>query len=281
MDILLLGAGRRISLIERFQKKGFNVSVYETEDNAPSNLIAKNCKHLYNNDKEVCAAHPWYLACMDKLTILDYTNYIGSPFTASYACYDKAGFEAIVGFYFAKYYPFCRMWDSKIIKPRFGNSSKGFRPANWNEDFDYKTEVMQKKLDGAEYSVDCYFNRNSKFIGGVSRIRQRVAGGEVIDSQVDMKHDMLEVTATIGEFLNMRGPACFQYMLADDGSFKLFEINARAGGGIILSMEAGLDIAEYIKQEYYLEKEVKPIDLNSINNGLIMRRVNKEFFFNA
>jgi hypothetical protein len=70
-------------------------------------------------------------------------------------------------------------------------------------------------------------------------------------------------------------------MLADDGTFKLFEINARAGGGIILSMEAGLDVIEYIKQEYYLEKEVKPIDLNSIKNGLIMRRVNKEFFFNG
>lgn len=281
MDILLLGAGRRISLIKRFQNKGFNVSVFETEKNAPANLLANDCSKVYSNEREACLNNPWYLACMDKLTILDYPNYIGSPFTASYTCYDKTAFEQIIGYNFYSYYPWSKMWDSKIIKPRFGNSSKGFRFANWNENFDYKTEVMQKKLEGTEYSVDCYFSRESKFIGGVSRIRQRVAGGEVIDSKVDMNFEMIESTKTIGEFLNMRGPACFQYMLSSNGDIKIFEINARLGGGAILSLEAGLDIPEYILQEYYLEKNIKPLNLDTIPNGLIMRRVNTEYFFNG
>lgn len=281
MDILFLGAGRRVSLINRFKQAGFNVSIYENEKNNPAAFIATDCSSVFKDEREACLNHPWYLACMDKLTILDYPNYIGSQFIASYICYDKAAFEHIVGHYFHKYYPSCRMWDSKIIKPRFGNSSKGFRSANWNEDFDYKTEVMQKKLEGTEYSVDCYFSRESKFIGGVSRIRQRVAGGEVIDSKVDMNFEMIESTKTIGEFLNMRGPACFQYMLSSNGDIKIFEINARLGGGAILSMEAGLDIPSYIKQEYYLEKNIKPLNLDTIPNGLIMRRVNTEYFFNG
>jgi carbamoylphosphate synthase large subunit len=281
MNILLLGAGRRVSLINRFKNAGFKVAIYENETNNPASFAANDYSNIFSNERQACSNFPWYLACMDKLTILDYPNYIGSPFTASYICYDKAVFEHIVGHHFKENYPSCRMWDSKIIKPRFGNSSKGFRLANWNEDFDYKNEIMQKKLTGTEYSVDCYFSRESKFIGGVTRKRLRVAGGEVIDSQVDMNYEMLELTAAIGEFLNMKGPACFQYMLSPEGDIHIFEINARLGGGVILAMEAGLDIPSYIQEEYYLEKNIQPIDLNNIKNELIMRRVNTEYFFNV
>lgn len=278
MDILFLGAGRRISLLERFQKKGFYTSIYELDNKAPAVQIAATPDFL--SEKDACAQYPWYLACMDKLTVLDYPNYIGSPYTTSNICYDKFLFEKIVGEAFPDIYPKPKMWDTKIIKPRFGNGSKGLRTAiNHTADIDFRIEVVQKKITGIEYSVDCYFNRDGKWVGGVSRVRDRVAGGEVVDSTVHMNYPLLDKTEEIGTFLNMRGPACFQFFITPDDEIKIIEINARLGGGVICSIEAGLDIPEYIKQEYYLETQVKRLPVSRIKDGLVMRRVNREFFF--
>lgn len=277
MNILLLGAGRRVSLIERFITKKFYPAIYELDTHVPASYIAAT--PLFKSEQEACEKYPWYLACMDKLTTLGYPNYIGSDQATSVICYDKKQFESFMIANYPEFYPSIDDSNSYIIKPRFGNSSKGIRQTNCILNLN-QHEVAQKYIDGQEYSVDCYFSRDNKWIGGVSRVRERVAGGEVIDSTVVMNSQILELTKTIGEQLKMRGPACFQFFLTRDNMLYIFEINARCGGGIILSIEAGLDIVEYIKQEYYLEKNIKPIDNSIIIDGLMMRRVNREFFFN-
>lgn len=289
-NIVLVGAGRRYSFVERLLATGFKVCAVELDKQAP---ISEICEVIpaygnWNKDRTLIGNlatnnDGFILPLNDQATfeLASCERVIGHSKTTAEICYNKSKFQEFMLLHFDMYYPKADIEDDIIIKPIYGASSKGIRFDRWKYeswcDYDCSNEVMQRKIEGIEYSVDAYFSKRGECIGCVPRTRERVAGGEVVDSRT-VNHEMLsDVTRIIGRRLAMTGPACFQYMVEKGTNHPyLFEINARFGGGSILSLEAGFDMIDMIRQEYWLEKH--PYH-SPIAWGLYMRRVNREVFF--
>jgi carbamoyl-phosphate synthase large subunit len=297
MKILLVGAGRRYSFVERLQREGFQVASLELDKNTP---ISRLCEIIpasgdWDKDREfvnelTANNLAFILPLNDKATFEFATcpRLIGHDKLVAETCYDKSVFHDFMMVHFPDIFPKASYGDNLIIKPRFGCSSKGVREDVWKYEswvnYDMETEVIQRKIEGVEYSVDTYFTKQGVFTGAVPRTRERVAGGEVIDSRTVYNELLIDTTRIIGNRLSMTGPACFQYII-DKGTGKpyLFEINARFGGGNILSLEAGFNMIGTMRWEYW-----NGFDLvfdagyaKKISWGLLMRRVNREIFFNA
>lgn len=299
LNILVVAGGRRYSFVERLKARGFKVWAYETSGEVP---IASLCEEVLLPTKDdlkkqseiediqaICEFYdiPYVLPLSDKMAVLcsELDNCIGHNRIVAETCYDKKKFDKYMKANYPSYYPGIEgthIPAPAVIKPRFGNSSKDIR---YHEDngfivLDDEKDVAQRYITGPEYSVDAYFDKFSSWAAICPRTRDRVAGGEVVDSiTVDDRH-LIECTRHIGRSLGMTGPACFQYRydeFAASGCPQLFEINARFGGGCILSMEAGLRMIDYIKCEYYDDYPL--YGEAPYKKGLKMRRVFRETFF--
>ncbi len=292
-SILLVGAGRRFSFVERLLEKGFNVAAYEVDKYAPISQICpmtigttdwNEAREKIKTTVKEWHGYDYILPLNDQATyeLANEPLVIGHDKVVSSICYDKINFQNFMRLHFPYNYPTAHHDDDLIIKPRYGASSKGIRFDRWKYEswiaYDTDTEVVQRKIEGEEFSVDAYWTRRGEFVGAIPRTRERVAGGEVIDSRIVYNKDLIDITHTIGSRLSMTGPACFQYIIErGTGKLFLFEINARLGGGNILSLEAGFDMIDMMRQEYWLE-ELNPYH-SEIQWGLYMRRINREVFF--
>ena len=101
--------------------------------------------------------------------------------------------------------------------------------------------VFQPYIEGREYSVDVYVDRNGKVKGGIARRRVVVVNGE---SQVTESVDhpaMVRLCTDMASKLNSHGHLVFQVLEDREGRLHLVECNARFGGASRLSVRLGLD----------------------------------------
>ncbi len=101
--------------------------------------------------------------------------------------------------------------------------------------------IFQPYIEGNEYSIDVYFDTNSKFKGAVSRKRCVVINGESQVSTTVNEPDMERLCKKIGTALNLVGHAIFQIIKTADEKLHIIELNTRFGGASTLSVAAGLD----------------------------------------
>lgn len=296
--ILFIAAGRRNSLVQRFQAEGFEVACAEMSHQVP---VTKVCpvyvtpsqkdihrlleeKHfdliLPLNDEYAAYAHLNFTSAQ--------TITIASSWDAAIRCYNKRGLQEWMEYHCPAAYPSFQWGKEFVRKPRHGNSSKNityhrsydvWRMLKDLPEYDF---IYQRKIAGIEHSVDAYFDRRSKFVDCVARTRDRVAGGEVVNSTVvpkSVEGGLRAYTKFIGEKLRLRGPTCFQF-ISDTRTNQeyLIEINARFGGGSILSIEAGLNMPRMIYDEYVLGKSPRERHSGQIKQ-LTMKRYNSETFF--
>ncbi len=293
--VLLIGAGRRYSMSERFKKSDFIVYCYETSDLVP---VSKNSKviqglkfsdkdlksHLIKTIKELSIdlCIPFMDECIPILS--EIKNDVGTCIVltpeknVSEICYDKMKFEEWMENNYPQYYPKPNEFP-KIAKPRFGFSSKELHYLKniLEEDkIDKSKFVIQKQIIGKEFSCDSYFDKNKKFVDCVIRERIRTSSGEVVSSKTLFDEKIYESCKLIGEKLGLVGPICFQF-ISDNESPKIIEINSRFGGGCILSLESGFPIINLIKKDYFnYECDYKPL---SWKKNLLMERYFYETFF--
>jgi carbamoyl-phosphate synthase large subunit len=212
---------------------------------------------------------------------------ITSSAEANAICLDKRKFEQFVlnDAWLKEFYPAVHSTsqDKVICKPVQGSNSQGITvcdktavplsdPEHW---------ILQDYIaNGTEISVDAYFNRQSQLVDLVPRVRLAVQGGEVSKSQTLERHayGLYELTKLLGEKIGLTGPGCFQYILDSQEFPFIMEVNARFGGGVILSLESGLDFIELIKKEYVLGETV-PSQPYSWRVGFGMNRYFSEFFY--
>lgn len=288
-NIVLLGAGRRYSFVERLQNHGFNVISIEKEPFAP---ISKICQVFrpegfseYINTINIDKHNTLILPLIDAETVNkdNYRNclWVGSDHDAAHKCYNKQSFDAFMIDFFPEYYPIVIPGEPIVIKPIFGFASKGISYSIHSNIHIPSDSFKQRRIQGKEYSVDAYFTREGKYYCCIARTRDRVSGGEVIDSEISKETTikLAPIVQAVGEKIGLRGPICMQFMIEEStGNPYLFEINARFGGGCILSLEAGLDMISLIRAEYGYGAILKPSEC--IIRNLKMRRVNREIFFN-
>lgn len=298
MNVLFIGGGRRVSLAELFKKNGFDIFSYELNSSIPisinstiisgkswsdpdieNDLINKISNYEINliiplQDEAVVICARLKNKILNNNIIFLCTNSDSSEI-----CFNKKKFESFMVNNFPKLYPLASHEYPKFSKPIFGYSSKDLNTIysfEQEQKVDLNKFLIQKKVFGKEYSVDAYFDFNSNFVDAVVRERIRVAGGEVITSLTIFDEKLYKITSEIGEKLKLKGPTCFQFIVENDKPF-ILEINARFGGGSILSIEAGMDIIKLIKKDYF-NFDFKYIR-NSWKKNLLMERYYKETFF--
>ena len=294
MRILFIGGGNRNSLADHFIKYGAEIFAYEYDINAPIKTVATIITGLMWADADIND---------DILSVCDRNNIdlviplqdaavkivarlpLNAPVSNEYVsgvCLDKKLFGDWAMDNIKYCYPAVTEVTKTVIdKPRCGFASRGIqiKPAY---ESGIKDMARQAYVDGTEYSADAYFNKPGELIGAVVRKRLIIKGGEVtksetIDRDTEVYNKIFDIIRDVGQKMPLAGPFCFQFIEDKDKAVFIIEINARFGGGSILSLEAGFDMVKFIVDEYIDLKPVIPN--NNWKEGLGMSRYMVETFY--
>ena len=301
-NVLFLGGAKRISLGERFINAGkdlnLDVSVftYDLIKNVPFSAIGKVIKGKPWNDQNILNHLKFVikknnisivLANVDKATIVlaklnerfKNLNLISSNSKLCGIFFDKLKmqneFEKIK-------LPIIPL-SNKIpifIKPRKGSASKNTCIIKNKKNLRYCLSknsknkfIMQKYINGIEYTVDAYISKKGEYIGAVPRVRNDVTSGESTTATIIEDDEIIDKAKYIFSVFDLFGPITLQFIRKEKDLYFL-EINPRFGGGVIASIEAGFDIPKLMLQDY-LGENIKP---QKNYKRLIMTRCYREVF---
>ena len=148
-----------------------------------------------------------------------------------------------------------------IAKPFDGSLSKNVTVLRGPED--YTAAVRQTAnlmvaayLDHAtheEFTCDAYYDRGGTLRCVVPRLRIEVRGGEVAKGRTERNGIVDLFEQRLGQLDGARGCLTFQFFRnRDTGALFLIELNARFGGGSPLSLAAGAAFPPWLFDEYIL-----------------------------
>jgi carbamoyl-phosphate synthase large subunit len=110
--------------------------------------------------------------------------------------------------------------------------------------------LVQEMWDGAEYTVNLFFDQEGDLRCAVPHRRIEVRSGEVSKGRTERVPALMNAAHQLAAALpGARGPLCFQAIVRPDGSFAVFEINARFGGGYPLAHHAGATFTRWLLEE--------------------------------
>lgn len=148
-----------------------------------------------------------------------------------------------------------------IFKPRKGYGSRGIIVVrNDYDEVRIKQEhyFRQPYVEGCEHTVDAYVDGGRRLLSALSRERVEVINGEVTHSVTRRHEGILKMTREILAQPGWRGPITLQFMDTTAGPV-ILEINPRFGGGAPHSIQLGLDTPRWILREA-LGRPVEPVD---------------------
>lgn len=271
MKFLLVGGGRRNQLCLHMLEKNIEVDAYELDVNCPISLYSNKIipgktwkdPNLKNDLLKLSSNYDLIIPLMDGatkiLSELDLKNACVSNLKTANLCLNKKIFEN----YFLsdndlrKYYPIPD-GSEVVVKPINGFSSLGITFMK-NSPKISENYVIQKRIYGQEYSVDCFCDENNNLIDFVPRKRIKVSSGEVIESVTVSKNKFEEIVRMITKKILFKGPICIQFIEDENENLWIMEINARMGGGSTLSIASGFDIIElmiscFCNKNFLIEK---------------------------
>jgi carbamoyl-phosphate synthase large subunit len=314
LNILLLGAGNRVSLCEWFSKAGtfynrkVNIVSLEAEKTVPIKKYAKILKGVKWKDPE-------FYKQLER-TISENNIHLVIPLMDA-GCVELSKFKDQLESQFedlwcvVSSYNICKTFDDKVLTDRWFRSRKvlvpelgtkkfprilklknGYGSRNQKvlyseEELDsfkkynkipYDEYIEQEYIEGVEYTIDAYVSREKELLGAVSRERLLVVNGEVSRSVTKREEDLLlEVRRILVDCTDeFEGPITLQFIKSDlNKKWYAVEINTRLGGGVICSLKAGADYTKAIVGEY-LEESLP--NMESWVDGLLMMRANQEIW---
>ena len=140
-----------------------------------------------------------------------------------------------------------------FAKPIAGSASRGLlkvdRPEDIPESFDEPT-VLQEYLVGPEYTVNVFVDQHGALRSAVPHLRLSVRAGEVEKGRVVRDPRFERIARKLVKALpGPRGVMCFQIIDDVRRGPRVFEINARFGGGYPLADRAGATFARWLLAE--------------------------------
>lgn len=142
-----------------------------------------------------------------------------------------------------------------FIKPLKGSRSVGVRKLTNREDIPQGISkvdfVIEEFIQGDEFTVSIYINRQGKCLATVPRQRLEVRDGEVSKAVTRNLPEVEQLAKSIGESLpGAWGPLNIQ-IIRDPNSEQMWvlEINARFGGGDPLAWHAGANMPKWLLAE--------------------------------
>lgn len=161
-----------------------------------------------------------------------------------------------------------------ILKPSNGQGSFNVVEASSIEEVllynsIIKDMIIQKKIFGKEYTVDCFNDFNGKMILCVPRLRLSIAGAHAVVSKVELNKKIIETGRKISQNLIITGPWNFQVFVEHD-NILVHDINPRIASGINFSIESGFPFHELII-EYLMDNWITldKIKCKRIDNDII------------
>lgn len=286
LKVMFLGAGKRLSLLERFQVaasiEGIAVNMYSVEwtrrepiatiasviegpsfDTEECGQFLLDVARQFEIDIIIPNTDPAVIA-LSKLKSRMAESGIWAVISNPDLCasmYDKT----VADSWFRRYglavpngnnYPL-------VVKYRLGSGGRDQFLANHEDEFrafishrNAEDYFIQSYVHGQEYTVDAYVTRSGRTLGSLSRKRIVVVGGEVNVSETFRHEGILNATARVLSVEGWEGPITLQFIDGPHGPV-LIEVNPRFGGGVTHSIHCGLDMPRWILREC-LELPVDP-----------------------
>jgi len=168
-----------------------------------------------------------------------------------------------------------------FVKPRFGSAGKGAAPARDERELayllDYASEpIVQEYLPGPEITNDVVCDFDGAVLAVVSRQRIEVREGEVAKGVTIHNPEIIESCVRIAQGLKAIGPITVQCLLRD-GSPYFTEVNPRFGGGLPLTIAAGVPVPQWLLAIASGRSVVIP-PLGTYTPGLHLTRFDDSFF---
>lgn len=300
VNVLFLGAGKRLSLLESFQaaaeRENIALSLFamEREVHVPIALVAAVFAGPSFRDvhfpEALCQAVDEYridivIPNMDAATVA------------------LAAAPATGAWHLVSSLPLCQAMEDKRASeawfraqglpipdgdgwPRIAKSRLGFGardqfiipdPTAWEaaesrlQAGDY---LIQPWIPGREYTVDAYVAQDGRILGIYIRQRLEVVNGEV-DVSLSQHHPGIEaLTRRILGLPGWLGPITLQFIDGPEGPV-LIEINPRFGGGVTHAIHGGLDMPAWILREWS-GRPVTPCE--GWKEGSLMTRCRRDVF---
>ena len=132
-----------------------------------------------------------------------------------------------------------------IVKPRAGSSSIGVNTVASASELDFvlprtTDPMVQELVTGNEYTVDCFCDFEGSVITVVPRLRIATRGGEIQKGRVVKDNEIIDAVKQLLGSLPMPGHSTIQCFKTDRG-VEIIEVNPRFGGGAPMSIAAGAD----------------------------------------
>lgn len=283
LNILILSAGRRVELVQCFQRAAKKLGI-------KSNIVAGDCSKtapaLYFADRAYelpLINNPCYIdAIIDickkerislvvptidtELLLLaenkqriesqTSTKVLISDTDVIKICRDKFNTQIFLekhGFGVPAVYTDEAINNGDIefplfIKPKSGSSSiNAYKVNNKNELETYKAiikqPIIQDFIDGEEFTCDVFLDFKSNVITIVPRLRVAVRAGEISKGKIIKDRDIIEDIKRLMKILKPIGHITVQLMKTSKGIVYI-EINPRFGGGAPMSIQSGADSCE-------------------------------------
>lgn len=163
-----------------------------------------------------------------------------------------------------------------LVKPRCGRGAAGVKICA--DPVDMTGMISQELLEGVEYTVDVFCDRNSVPVYIVPRRRLNVREGKSTAGIVEECPQISRWVEAICRKLPFRGPVNMQCFVLTDGTVKFVEINPRIAGGMALGFAATENWVPLIVDNLI---EGRPITPKPVAYGMRMKRYYAEIFIPA
>lgn len=133
---------------------------------------------------------------------------------------------------------------------------------------------VQAFLRGQEYTVDAYVDREGSTTAILSRKRLEVRDGEVEVSETHHNATLIEMSKRVLANRGWQGPITLQFIDGPDGA-AIIEVNPRFGGGVTHAIHCGLDMPAWLIRERLGRSLPASLDWP---NGSVMTRCRRDVF---
>jgi carbamoyl-phosphate synthase large subunit len=133
-----------------------------------------------------------------------------------------------------------------IVKPRQGSGArsilraKDVRAAEFFIDYAEEPVMVQKAMDGPEFSIDCLCDLEGRCLNAIPRTMIESRGGESIKGTVIADRELVELGRRVVEALEVRGPCTVQVFRDSRVGMGITDVNTRFGGAFPAPMYAAL-----------------------------------------
>jgi carbamoyl-phosphate synthase large subunit len=123
-----------------------------------------------------------------------------------------------------------------MVKPRRGSGARSIHPARDAHEAEFfaryvdEPVMVQRLMDGPEFSVDCLSDRDGRCLNAIPRTMLESRGGESIKGTVIADPELIALGRDVVEALGVRGPCTVQAFRDREIGLGVTDVNTRFGG---------------------------------------------------